>query len=236
MKKTTKQLIAFLFLSVMIGFTSCSSDEEIQEKELASVTEEFQQKINQIDLPSALENSENSYALQASSYFNSVKALGLSFSALLTVPQNATSSSKPSGTASKGINNSKTYTWSSDGITVSYTITEQSDRYSFYYYVESTDFTGKLMSGYQLKDGSYAEFSLYNEGLVVSIFKFWLNGDTIKAELISDDSKIYLETNSSTKEGFIKVYEAGALTYEFTWNADGTGSYTNHETGDIFTW
>ncbi|WP_417784933.1 hypothetical protein [Tenacibaculum sp.] len=238
MKKTIKKITTFLLLTVIIGFTSCSSDDEIQEKELASVTEEFQEKVSQMDLPSSLESSENMYAQQASYQFNAVKNLGQSFSAFLTVPPNATSTSSRPERSSKGVymSGSKTYTWSSDGITVKYTITETSDRYTFSYHIESPDFTGKLISGYQLKDGSYAEFSMYNENSVVATFKFWVNGDNIKAEMISEDQKIYLETNTSSKEGTIKIYESDSLTAEYIWNANGTGSYTNHETNETFTW
>ncbi|WP_440120298.1 hypothetical protein [Tenacibaculum sp. Ill] len=231
-----KKITTFLLLALIVSFTSCSSDDEIQEKELATVTEEFQEKVNQMDLPSALESSENTYAQEASYQFNAVKNLGQSFSAFLTVPSNASSSRPERSGKGTYVSGSKTYTWSSDGITVKYTITETSDRYTFSYYVESSDFTGKLISGYQLKDGSCAEFSMYNENSVVATFKFWVNGDSIKAEMISENQKIYLETNTSTKEGTIKVYESDSLTAKYIWNANGTGSYTNHETNETFTW
>ena len=237
MKNTVKKITTFLLLSVIIGFTSCSNDDEIQEKELASVTEEFQEKITQMDLPSALESSENTYAQEAAFEFNIVKSLALNFSNFLIVPEYASTSSKPEGTASKSAKtlNSKTYTWSEDGVTVSYTITEESDRYTFNYFIESADFTGKFLSGYQLKDGSYAEFSMKDEDLTIT-FKFWVNGDTIKAELIFGDEKIQLETNTTTKEGTIKVFNGSYLTYEYVWSSNGTGSYTNYETGDTYTW
>ena len=83
MKKTVKKITTFLLLSVIIGFTSCSNDDEIQEKELASVSKEFQEKITQMDLPSALESSENTYAQEAAFEFNIVKSLALNFSNLL---------------------------------------------------------------------------------------------------------------------------------------------------------
>lgn len=237
MKSTIKKITTFLLLFVMIGFSSCSNDDEIQEKELASVSKEFQEKITQMDLPSALENSENTHAQSASTQFNAVKQLGQTFSYLLTVPEYASTSSKPEGTASKSAKtiNSETYTWEEDGVSITYTITEESDRYTFNYYIKSTDFTGNLLSGYQLKDGSYAEFSMKNENSTIT-FKFWVNGNNIKAELTYGGDKIQLETNTTTKEGAIKIYEGGSLTEEYIWNSNGTGSYKNHNTGASDTW
>jgi len=239
MKNTTKQLIAFLFLSVMIGFVSCNSnDDEIQEKELASVTEEFQQKISQMNLPSSLESSEDYYANQTSSSFNLVKGWGEMLSSLLIVPDFASSTSKPEGTASKSAKTvySKTYTWTSGEQTITYTITEESDKYIFSYNVISSEFVGELISGYQLKDGSYAELTMFSVDGPVVTFKYWVNGNNIKAEIILDEVKYYLEYNSETNEGFIDLYENNILTYKYTWYSNGSGTYKNYTTNETVSW
>lgn len=232
--KTTKRLLMLLLFSGLV-FTSCSkNNEEVEEQEQLSevVMKDFQEKVSKMSVPNSMQNSNNAYAQQANVQFQSLKTIAQSYSALFTVPANATASR----VSAKSSNSSKTYTWSANGFTVKYTVTESSDRYTFSYNIEGNGVSEKLMDGYQLKDGSYAEAKLYDSGITVSTIKWWINGDIAKLEVIVDTNRIILESNTINNSGNIKVYESSSITLEYNWNSDGSGWVKNYLTNETFTW
>lgn len=239
MKTTIKKLVGIFSLVCVVVFTSCSNDDEAgtSQQALSDVTQEFQSKVAQMDVPSSMSSSTNTYAQQATNYFTGIKNLGQSFSSLLTVPQGATTSyTSNNGLGRSASANSTTYTWSSGGYTVTYIITEESDRYTFEYNIDGGPVNGKLMDGYQLKDGSYAEFKMYSQGAVVNTFKFWVDGDIVTGEMETQAYIIRSESNLSDNSGNVKLYNGSSLEVEYNWNADGSGTYTNYLTNQTFTW
>lgn len=243
MKKTIKKLTKVFLLACIVAFTSCGgndSDKPQEKKELSAVTKDFQQKVSKMSVPSSMANSSNVRAKQALARFNTVKNLGRSFSAYLTVPPGATSSVVSNeGIASRGAKTSgkgKTYTWGANGMTITYTINEEDDRYTFNYTIKGGVVNGKIMDGYQLKNGSKAEFKMYSRGKVASTFKFWVNGDIVKAEINTYGSNMVLESNLSNNSGNIKTYYKAKLANEYNWSSDGSGWYKNHATNKKYTW
>lgn len=240
MKTKTIKLLGLATLLLSITLTSCSSNEDdiSQSEELSEVVmQEFVEDIQVLSVPSGLSSSSNQYAQQANAQFESLKALGTSFAVLFNVPPSALSNKEAIKTFAKSSAlNTKTYTWLASGTTVEYSITEESDRYSFSYYITSTDFTGKFMDGYQLKDGSYAESRMYFDNQAISTIKWWVNANSTKIELVSDDFNMTLESNKVDNSGTLKVSSANDLIGAYSWNSDGSGTYTNHLTNETFTW
>lgn len=240
MKTTMNQFFKIFLLICVVGLTSCSSnDDDVKDDGAKEVTKEFQAKISKMSLPSSLSTSTNARAKEVTSYFSTVKNLGQSFSQLLTVPPGATSSYiSNDGLAGKGnsAKSSKTYTWSANGMTITYVISEESDRYTFEYSIEGGSFSGKVMDGYQLKDGSYADFKMYSGSKVVSTFKFWIDGDVVTSEIASKGLNLKMKVNLADNSGNIKVYQNTNLTAEYNWNSDGTGWYKNYTTNQTTNW
>lgn len=241
MKTTMNQFLKVFLLVCVIGFTSCSSndDDVEQQEDISAITKEFQSKISKMSLPSSMTNSSSSKAKEASTYFTLTKNLGQSFSGFLNVPPGATMSYfSGENMAGKGnsAKNTTTYTWTADGVTITYSITEEDDRYLFEYSAEGGTVTGKIMDGHLLKDNSYAMFTMYDSGTVVSTFKFWINGDVVTSEINLQGINLKMKTNLSDNSGNIKVYSKGTLTEEYNWNSDGTGWYKNYKTNETVTW
>lgn len=236
-----KSLVLATILSTIILFSSCSSNEtDLDESGNLSeiVMQDFKEDIENLSVPESLSNSNNQYAIEANTQFETLRQLSSSFSQLFTIPANAISSKSSTKVASKSssIANSQTYTWSSGDTSVEYTITEESDRYTFTYYVISSDFTGKLIDGYQLTDGSYAEVNMYYDDIVISTIKWWVNNNDIKIELDTDGYKLVLESNTVDYSGNLKVYYYDELTALYQWNSDGSGSYTNYDSEESYSW
>ena len=204
-KRKTIKLLAVFALVISVTLSSCSSsDSDVAAGENLSevVMQDFVKDLQALSVPSGLSNSNNQYAQQANAQFQTMKTLGSSFAALFVVPANAVSAKSSVKTAAKSSNlNTKTYTWAANGVSITYSITEASDRYTFEYSIVSSDFTGKYMDGYQLKDGSYAEARLYaGSNQVVSTIKWWVAANTTKIELDADGYKIIMESNTDKTE------------------------------------
>lgn len=240
-KKNRIKLFTVLAIVASTVFMSCSSnsnDDNPQEELSEVVMQDFVKNVNSMAVPSTLANSNNSFAQQANAQFQAVKAIGSSFTALFNIPVNAVKAKSTSKVAAKNSAlNSKTYTWSADGTTVKYTITDNSDRYSFTYHITSQDFTGKLMDGYQLKDGSYAEANLFAGGSSSeATIKWWLNDNVSKVEVNLSGNRLVLESNLNDNSGNLKIYEASSLLGLYEWNADGSGKFIDYTENETYTW
>lgn len=238
MENKLKLYVLFAFLTA-ITITSCSESEggdDIESSvELSEVVmQDFSSTLNEIQLPTSLSQSSNQYASQVNLQMQLFKGLTAAFSSLFTVPENALAAKKGSKILPKSAT-TQTYTWSSQGITFNYKITEESDRYTFAYDIVSQEYTGSYLNGYQLKDGSLAEINFLGYGEEALKLK-WTNLDNIaKMEMDVDNTKLVLESNLNNNAGNMKIYEEGKLTSTFIWNADGSGTYTDHLENQTFT-
>ena len=239
-KKMKNRFFTILAIVAVMVFTACSNNDDnaAPEENLSEIVmQDFVEDFQALSVPTGLSSSNNKYAQQANAQFETLKGLGSGFASLFIIPANAVSSKSTIKTASKtNALATKTYIWSSNGTTVTYNITDASDRYSFTYSIESTDFTGKFMDGYQLKDGSYAEVSLYVDNQTISTIKWWVTASTTKMELDSDGYKLTLESNTADNSGTLKVYDDNFLAALYQWNANGSGTYTDYYTDESFSW
>lgn len=243
--KNLKSMYATLFFISALVFTSCSSnnnddDFEEQQEELSEIVmQDFADTVNNLAVPAAMQNSNDSYAQQALAQFTVLQTLSGSFTEFFTVPGNAVSAKSAINlkNSAKSINlNTQTYTWVLDGLTVTYIITEQSDRYTFSYALGSARNIVKIMDGYQLKNGNYAEVILYDENVEISKIKWSINSNITTIELIADTINYILESNTANNSGNLKLYESNTLYASYIWAVDGSGSYTDHVNNQTFTW
>lgn len=243
MKNLKSIYVSLLFIGALV-FTSCSSnnddDFEEQQQELSEIVmQDFADNINNLAVPAAMQNSNDSNAQQALAQFTALQSLSSAFTGFFTVPGNAVAAKSASNlkNAAKSANlNTQTYTWVLDGLTVTYIITEQSDRYIFSYALGTGSGIVKIMDGYQLKNGNYAEIILYDENVEISKIKWSINSNITTVELITDSIKYILESNTANNSGNLKLYESNTLYASYIWAADGSGSYTDHVNNQTFTW
>jgi hypothetical protein len=229
-------LLALFIATSLISCSESEGNDDIESSvELSEIVmQDFSSTINEIQLPTSLVQSSNQYASQVNLQMQLFKGLTAAFSSLFTVPENAIAAKGSSKLLSKSAT-TQTYTWSAQGITFNYKITEESDRYTFAYDIVSQEYTGSYLNGYQLKDGSLAEINFLGTG-EESLKLKWTNLDNIaKMEMDVDDTKLVLESNLNSNAGNMKIYEEGKLTSTFIWNADGSGTYTDHLENQTFT-
>lgn len=239
--KTMKKFLKFnaiVLFSTTLLMVSCSvndnESEPVEENLSEVVMQDFSSTLNEIQLPTNLAQSSDPYASQVNFQMQFFKSLTSAFSSIFIVPDNAFVA-KESAKQLVESATTQTYTWSSQGITFNYKITEESDRYTFAYDIVSPEYTGSYLNGYQLKDGSLAEINFFGNGEESLTLK-WTNLDDIaKMEMDVNDTKLVLESNLNNNAGNMKVYEKGVLTSSFIWNADGSGTYTNHSENQTFT-
>lgn len=245
--KTIKKRLGFLTLLIAVLFTSCNNEEVITQepkKDLSSVTKNYVKKVTELDVPQTFKDTPNSNAQQANAYFNMLKSQAVTMVGLFNVPNNATKlTATNTGVGSltgKSVSvsaNTTTYTWTYGSTSVTYSITESSDRYNFKYLVKSPQFTGTLMDGYSLKDGSYFEMTMRGDSKNEKYtLKCWVNNNSSKIEVTSSEGIKLVATSNKDLSGTIDIYENNALSFQLKWNADGSGSGKNYLTGETFTW
>lgn len=240
--KNTFKILTLIAFTIAITCTSCSSNNQedaIFEREQLSevVMKDFVQKFENTNVPEGLSNSASPYAQQANTQFELLKIIGVSFTSFFTIPSDAVFlKSNEKQLAKSAVLNTQTYTWSAGGESVTYTISEESDRYTFNYTIVSSDFNGKVMEGFQLKDETYAEVNLFDDNQEGSTIKWWVNTTTTKIELDADGFRLVLESNSTDNSGTIQVYEDALYIALYSWEADGSGFYKDLVSNQTFTW
>jgi hypothetical protein len=237
--KDMKKSLSIVMLAALITSSSCSkNDEQIIDNSdtLSEVMQPFQEKIELIDIPQTLKDNSNVDALTVTNQFNTIKNYGAIFSNYLIVPDNAsTSNSSAKNTA---VNASKTFIWSEGGVSITYTITELADRYTFLYSINSTEYSGEILSGYILKDETYAAFTLKNDqdGNVYLTSKWWFENSSVKTEIVNNQNfKYKLDANLDNKSGEIELFDNTNLLVKYLWDENGDGSITTYTTGSPIT-
>ncbi|WP_299625487.1 hypothetical protein [uncultured Tenacibaculum sp.] len=238
-----KNLKNLLIVFGLIILTACSDSNEENvidniDRDLSEVNDDLVERLNDVVLPANLTSNSNLGAQQTTAIFSTFQALGTSFTTLFNIPANA--SSRQANVSSRNSNtlNSQTYTWSDGVTTVNYTISELIDRFTFVYDVTGPEFTGKFMDGYNLKDGSYAEFNIYDteNGGVALNFKLTVTSTSVTCEFTDNDGNRSILVSNSDGSGNLEIYENNTLTIRSTWNANGSGTLTDFSSGETFTW
>ena len=62
-------------------------------------------------------------------------------------------------------------------------------------------------------------------------------GNSVNIRLESaEGGRVELNYNETDRSGSVEIYEFDSLVGSYVWLSDGTGMYTNHQTGEAFSW
>ncbi len=243
-----KSLLKIIPIVSLLTIIACGSDDnaDTQEKPnnnnnnttttdaLGSVSK-VGENIQAIDIPEGLKNNDDPRAQEAELTFTYLKTLTSSFSSFLLIPDNATTTGL--GQKNLGIQNTTTYTWSANGITINYAITDKGDSYGYVYNIISPDFSGKLFEGASKKDGSSFNLTIFEQDGTTSLMVTYDKSASTETLVMTTSEGEKIEFVSlSNGSGSIKVFEGASLTTEMKWNADGSGSLTDYEENETYTW
>lgn len=242
MKIVKNILLAFIAIGLI---TACSKDEEAKpEQELKEASFGFDAEDPPIEVPTALETSDNEQAQQIATYLNSINSI-TTYTSYFNAPDDAEVSNTPINTGTSGGRMSATqenvvvYTWTytqgDESVTYAYQVSEDNQFYYFEYFIKYNDDPYlSLIKGAEskadLKEGYLEWFSDYGSDEYLLryewtenadgsfVFNYYASSYTIELNIAADGS------------GTIDYYESGNLFANYTWNAAGTeGSYTTYD-------
>ncbi|MHA7055836.1 hypothetical protein ACWGOQ_0001350 [Aquimarina sp. M1] len=243
MKTKFKNISVIIMMAVTIMFQSCSNDDEViienedQLEDIQNRVREQQESIQNIDTPEAMDAyiGDDVYASSASIYLVSLKSNALAISeAFLQIPDTpAQQSSLAKNSATTDV-----WVWSFGGLTLYYTVTSDANFDYFAYDIEEAGVRRTLYEGKISKDGNYFDVTVYeDDGItVLSIITYRKMDNIIELDIVTGDNSLELTYNETDRSGTIEVYSAGVLSESYVWLSNGTGTYTNHATGETFSW
>lgn len=227
--KTWYLLIA---VALVLSFNSCKKDEV----ELEATKMKLIERLEKLNVPEVMRDSENPNAQLAVGYVDQVKGIEGYFS-WFEVPEDATH--EKSATIAGG----DVYYWSYGGASVWETYTESGSKYIWQIDVDYGTGTGrqKYMYSEEEKDGSYGQLQIFNieeEESEKYVFMYeWKFDSNENANLVWKDYEetfFYEIQSNSDLSGYAKLISSGELLYHFLWNTDGSGSYKWYGDGEVF--
>ncbi|MFD2563933.1 hypothetical protein [Aquimarina rubra] len=238
-----RRVSMLIMVAVATIFQSCSSEDdgilienENQLEDIQGRIEQYQTAIENIQAPDQMQEyaSQNTYASAAVLSLTSLQVQALTYSSIfLSIPDDA----EPQGTIGKSGRNANTWVWSYGGVTLYYTITSDTVFDYFTYDIEENGVRRNFYEGRVRKDGTFYEVKFNGENGEFILMTYTKTGNIINFTIENNDNdKIELVFNEADQSGSIKVFESGILNESFVWSSNGTGLYTDHRTGETFSW
>ncbi|SEL24932.1 hypothetical protein SAMN04487910_2153 [Aquimarina amphilecti] len=243
MKTKFKSVGLIVMIAFTIMFQSCSNEDdgvniqnEAQLENIQGRIEQYQESIENIEAPDDMEQyaQQNTYAANATFTLATLQVQALAYSSVfLSIPGDAEQQS----VVGKNGRNTGTWVWSYGGVTLYYTVTSDATYDYFTYDIEESGVRRTFYEGKISKDGTFYEVRFNGEGGEFFVMTYSKTGSIINFT-IKDQSndRIELVYNEADQSGSIKAFESGVLTESFVWLSNGTGTYTNHTTGETFSW
>ncbi|AXT57683.1 hypothetical protein D1815_18720 [Aquimarina sp. AD1] len=243
MKTKFKSISVIVMMAIAIMFQSCSSEDdgviienEDQLENIQGRIEQYQESIENIEAPDDMEQyaQQNTYASSAVFTLSTLQVQALAYSSVfLSIPGDAEQQS----IIGKNGRNTRTWVWSYGGVTLYYTVTSDATYDYFTYDIEESGVRRTFYEGKISKDGNFYDVRFNGEGGDFVLMTFSETGSIINFSIKDQsDNGIELVYNEVDQSGSIKAFELGVLTESFVWLSDGTGTYTNHATGETFSW
>lgn len=229
--KKLKLLLLLSFLGLLL-FESCSKkDDDNTPPEVAKLA--IQEKLDEIQVPANLANSQSIYALQVNAYVSLIKGIGSYF--LFFDP------------IDDAEYDNGTYFWTYGGQSIWMEYTENSNAYVFNMDVDFGSGRTDYITSEDKKDGSGGWMHIYDisddvAGDYIYEYTWEIDADggvkvTYNDKEDNDKLELFGHPDDS---GYVKSYIDGILDYEFVWNSDGSGYYNqyneNGETIDGDSW
>lgn len=220
----------------LICLYSCSKDDEDNNgtsPEVASL--EIAQKVNNIQVPEVIANSDHEYAQQVTGYVDMIHDIG-SFFTYFEPPDDAQVIKE------KSTVDEETYYWTDGVNSIWMTYYESSENYHWDVDVDFGEGRTPYIRCEEMKDGSSGIMNIYSyyeysgNAQYAFVYQWQIqDDDSVLLELFNNEGGFKLEilgnTNSS---GYAKYFIAGELFYEFLWNSDGSGLYKYYSNGEVF--
>lgn len=182
-----------------------------------------------IDIPPAMATaaSSNTGAAQAQGYLQMLNSFS-AYSSFMTAPA-----------AKIAEVNDGVYTWTSGGLSITMTIVDQGSEITWDVVVNGSDgqttyenFT--LIDGYQEKDGSSGNLSIYAPSYPSAASAFWTWGTSptgvFTSSYYDNLSGVNVDATVNTDgSGSVYYYAGQTIQFGSTWNTDGSGSYTIYD-------
>ncbi|MCD9018420.1 hypothetical protein [Parachryseolinea silvisoli] len=244
MKKINKFLLLVAFSAAAF---SCSKDDDATpEKSLEDVAFSMSGSSSVVTPPSAMASSDDTYAIQATSYVNMANAMS-GYLQYFKPPQGSVKSSTPITVANGRVAATQTeylvYTWTDSqgsGMSIAYQVSEQSDKYVFEIFIkysQDEDWT-RYVYAEETKDGSEGLMHIYGVDDVVFITYSWKHtGDNFDFVIssIEDETafEINIHVNTKTKAGSVEYVMNDELLYKMEWDAAGNGTWAYYVEGEV---
>lgn len=182
----------------------------------------IQEKLDEIQVPAALANSQSIYALQVNAYVSSIKAMASYF--MFFDPVDGAEY------------DNGTYFWTSGTQSIWMDYSENSGAYVFNMDVDFGAGRTNYISSEEKKDGSGGWIRIYDisddiDGDYIFEYTWEINSDgSVKVSFIDNEDGDLLELVGNTdNSGHVYSYVGEVLEYEFVWNSDGSGYYNEYD-------
>lgn len=234
----TKLKSLFLLLLAVAAISCGDKDDPAPAQDLKELELTIFEESQKIAVPEGLQSSSDPYAQQVNSMISSISVN--SYSAMFTVPDGATQLSEPIEAANGRTNGSSvTWEWSYQGGSIAYQITELDDSYFFEMFFKTDgEPYYKWFEGEQSKDGRSGSFLILDHTsdtrTVLLTYNYEIRADgSFYLEYISFTQTLKIEV-AADKSGSISQFNGASIMYEYTWAADGSGTWTEYdETGAV---
>ncbi|MBN1768792.1 MAG: hypothetical protein JW842_09805 [Prolixibacteraceae bacterium] len=217
-----KRILLFAFITTLFAVTACNEDEDpIVSPEATSM--KIVEKLDKLEVPLAMRNSDNEYAQQAVGYVEDVKNIASYFD-YFEIPEGA------EHTRLKSTLNQDEYYWTDGQNEIWEIYTETSDGYTWQIDIDMGYGRQKYFFAEEDKDGNYGSMQVYDftgetsSWLIKYEWSFDAAGNAELVWLLADNSMKYEVKSNVDNSGYARIYLAGALFYNFVWNSDGSGS------------
>ncbi|MDA3867457.1 MAG: hypothetical protein PF489_12015 [Salinivirgaceae bacterium] len=227
--KNMRSTFLFVLIATLFAFSGCNEDEDLNASPEATKIK-ITEKLDKLDLPLAMRNSNHQYAQEAVGYVEEVKNIASYFD-YFEIPDDA------ERTELKSTLNQEEYYWT-DGQTEIWVIyTETSGGYTWQIDVDMGYGRQKYLYAEEDKDGNYGSMKVYDSTGETSEWFFqyeWTFNSAGDAELIwefADGSMKYEIKSNIDYSGYARIFMSGVLFYDFVWNSDGSGSVTMYDDG-----
>lgn len=224
-----KRILLFAFLTALFAVTACNEDEDpIVSPEATSM--KIVEKLDKLDVPTAMRNSDNEHAQQAVVYVEEVKNIANYFD-YFEIPEGA------EHTSLKSTLNQDEYYWTDGQNEIWEIYTETSDGYTWQIDIDMGYGRQKYFYAEEDKDGNYGSMKVYDYTGETSnwIIQYeWFFDAAGNAELIwelADGSMKYEVKSNIDYSGYARIFMSGELFYNFEWNSNGSGSVTYYFEG-----
>jgi hypothetical protein len=225
-----RKLYVALFVAVLFSFSACNDDNgnDIEVTKMKII-----QKLEKLDVPAKMKNSNNSNAKTAVSYVEQVKGIHDYFT-WFDIPEDAVRQK------SATLSGSDVYFWTYGGVSVWETYTESSSKYVWEVEVDMGTGRQKYIYAEEGRSGDYGFMEIYDytSSTKTTLFRYdWTFDSKDNATVVWKDAaetfKLEIKANVDLS-GSAKWYDEGKLFYFFQWNTDGSGFYKFYdENGSI---